>query len=342
MSYLQWLSQEAPETQLHHLMSGYWISAAMGVAAELHLADLMAEGPQPSVDVAQKTGMHPGALYRLVRTLASIGLFTEVTPGQFAVTAMGDLLRTDHPRSLYHLTRYTCTDRQWQRFGALRRSIETGESVDLHIFEDTMRDHWDRHPEERAVFDATMRTMAVQLAAAVVEAFDFAPYRTIVDVGGSHGTMLIAILQRAPHLQGVLFDLPGVAPGATPYLVAAGVHDRCTVVGGDMLTAVPDGGDLYLFSRVLHARNDAQAVTALRNCRRVIDPHGTLLIIEEVLPAGDAPGYAKLSDLNMLVGPGGQERTAAEYQALCAASNFALTQTLPTASRVSIMVGLPH
>ena len=130
-TYLQWLNQAAPDVQLHHLMSGYWISAAMGVAAELNLADLLAAGPQTSAALAQQTQTHPQALYRLLRTLASVGLLTEVEPSAFALTALGALLRTDHPRSMRALTRHACGREQWQRWGALRRAIETGGSVDF-------------------------------------------------------------------------------------------------------------------------------------------------------------------------------------------------------------------
>src|SRR5262245_34996659 len=341
-TYFQWLSQAAPDVQLHHLMSGYWISAALGVAAELNLADLMAEGAQASTDLARMTGTHPAALYRLLRTLASVGLFTEVAPGHFALTEMGAFLRTDHPKSLHGLTRYNCSETQWRRFGALRQSIETGQSVDLKVFGVRMQTYWAEHPEARAIFDVAMRSTAVQVLDAVVRAYDFSPFHTVVDVGGGYGALLSAILHRTPGLRGVLFDRPEVAEGAKRHLAAAGMLDRCKVVGGDMFAAIPSGGDAYVFSRVIHDRDDERAAVALRNCRRVIEPNGTLVLVEEVIPPGDAPGYGKLSDLNMLVGPGGQERTEAEYRALYTAAGFALTQIIPTQSRMSLIVGVPR
>ena len=341
-TYFQWLSQAAPHVQLHHLMSGYWISAAIGVAAELNLADLLAEGARVSTDVARVTGTHPAALYRLLRTLASVGLFTEIAPGHFALTAMGSLLRTDHPQSLHALTRHACGETQWRRFGALRQSIETGQSVDLQVFGLRMSAYWADHPEERAIVDAAMRSLAIQMVEAVVRAYDFSPCRTVVDVGGGYGALLAAILGATPGLRGILLDRPAVAEGATRHLAAAGVLDRCAVVGGDMFTEIPSGGDAYVFSRVIHDWDDERATVALHNCRRVIDPRGTLLLVEEVIPPGDAPGFGKLSDLNMLVGPGGQERTEAEYRALYTAAGFALTQVIPTQSRMSIIVGVPR
>jgi ubiquinone/menaquinone biosynthesis C-methylase UbiE len=205
-----------------------------------------------------------------------------------------------------------------------------------------MQTYWAEHPEARAIFDVAMRSTAVQVLDAVVRAYDFSPFHTVIDVGGGYGAMLSAILNITPRLRGVLFDRPEVAEGATRHLAAAGVLDRCEVVGGDMFAAIPSGGDVYVFSRVIHDRDDARATVALRNCRRVIDPHGTLLVVEEVIPPGDAPGYGKLSDLNMLVGPGGQERTEAEYRALYTAAGFELTRIMPTQSRMSIIVGVPR
>ena len=344
-TYLQWLSQAAPNVRLHHLMSGYQISAAIGVAAELNLADLLAEGARASIDVARMTGTHPGALYRLLRTLASVGLFTEVEPGHFALTEMGSLLRTDHPQSMHALTRYGSGETQWRRFGALRQIIETGQSVDLQLFgvrRTGMSPYWADHPEERAILDAAMRSLAVQLVEAIVRAYDFSPCRTVVDVGGGYGALLAAILGATPGLRGILLDRPEVVEGATRHLAAAGVLDRCAVVGGDMFTEVPSGGDAYVFSRVIHDWDDERATVALRNCRRVIDPRGTLLLIEEVILPGDAPCTGKLTDLSMLVGPGGQERTEAEYRALYSAAGFALTQVIPTQSRMSLIVGVPR
>jgi O-methyltransferase domain/Dimerisation domain len=341
-TYFRWLSQAALDVQLHHLMSGYWISAAIGVTTELGIADLLADGPHASTDLATATGSHPTALYRLLRTLASVGLFSEVEPGCFALTEMGAPLRKDHPKSLHGLTRYNCGEPQWRRFGALRHSIETGQSVDLHVFGVRMRTYWTEHPEEREIFDVAMRSTAIQVLDSVVSAYDFSPFHTVVDVGGGYGALLSAILNITPGLRGVLFDRPEVVERTKPYLASAGVLDRCEVAGGDMFTEIPRGGDAYLFSRVIHDWDDERATLALRNCRRAIDPRGTLLLVEEVIPPGDAPGYGKLSDLNMLVGPGGQERTEGEYRTLFSAAGFELTRVIPTQSRMSIIEGMPR
>jgi len=338
-AYFQQLSQAAPGARLQHLITGYWVSAAIGVAAELGLADLLADGPHSSTDLAAATGSQPAALFRLLRTLASVGLFAEVEPGCFALTEMGALLRQDHPESLHGFTRYAYGNRQWYLFGDLRYSVETGQPAGPHVFGASNHESW---MQQRPIFDAAMRSTTAQVMGAVVHAYNFSQCRTVVDVGGGHGALLTAILSATPGLRGILLDLPGVAEGAKPHLAAAGVLDRCEVVGGDMFTEVPSGGDAYVFSRVIHDWDDTRAAAALASCRRAMGPTGTLLVVEEVIPPGNAPAYGKLSDLNMLVGPGGQERTEAEYRALYTAAGFALTQVIPTPSRMSIIVGVPR
>jgi hypothetical protein len=222
-TYFQWLSQAAPHVQLHHLMSGYWISAAMNVAAELNLADLIAAGQQTSAALAQQTQTQ--TMYRLLRTLASVGLFTEVEPGSFELTALGVLLRTDHPMSMRALTRNACSRMQWQRFGALRRIVETGGSVDLEVLGMSGREYWNHHPEEREIFNEAMVSIVRQVGDAVVRAYDFSRFQTLVDVGGGYGALLSAILTRTPQLRAVLFDRPEVIPGARTHLESAGVLD---------------------------------------------------------------------------------------------------------------------
>ena len=180
-----------------------------------------------------------------------------------------------------------------------------------------------------------------QTANAIAEAYDFSGFDTIVDVGGNHGALLIAILRANPMQRGVVFDLPYVAEGAHEPLQSAGLLDRCAVVSGDMFENVPAGGDAYLFSRVIHDWDDEQSVAALANCRRVMKPQGKLLLAEEVIPPGDTPSYGKQTDLAMLVLINGQERTETEYRALYEAAGFTLTRIIPTRSRISIIEGEP-
>jgi ubiquinone/menaquinone biosynthesis C-methylase UbiE len=183
-----------------------------------------------------------------------------------------------------------------------------------------------------------MVSLVRQVVDAVVRAYDFSRFQMLVDVGGGYGALLSAILQRTPQLRAVLFDRPEVISGARTHLESAGVLDRCQVVGGDFFHGVPQGGDAYLFSRVIHDWNDERATLLLSQCRRAIQPGGTLLLVEEVLLPGDAPCRGKVSDLNMLDGPGGQR----EYRRLYTAAGFELEEVMPTASRMSILVGVPR
>jgi hypothetical protein len=205
-------------------------------------------------------------------------------------------------------------------------------------------DQWEyraRNPEVNAKFNASETSIVTQVANAVASAYDFSGFGRLVDVGGSHGALLIAILKNNPELRGVLFDQPHVVEGAREPLKTASLLERCEIVGGDMFEAVPAGGDAYLLSRIMHGWNDDRAVVILANCRRVMGPQSKLLVAEEIIPAGDVPSYGKLTDLNMLVSAGGQERTEAEYRALYAGAGFTLMRVIPTRSRISVIEGTP-
>jgi hypothetical protein len=340
-TYFEWLSQASPSVQLQQLISGHWIAQAIAVAAELGIADLLAEGPRSSDDVAQAAGCHAGALYRLLRALASLGVFTEVEPKRFGLTPMAEVLRADAPASLRSRAIHICSDVPWRTWGQLGYSVRTGQSAFEHVFGMDTWEYRARNPEVNARFNTSETSIVTQVANAVACAYDFSRLGRLIDVGGSHGALLIAILSVNPELCAVLFDQPHVVEGAREPLVAAGLLERCEIVGGDMFKGVPAGGDAYVLSRVIHGWDDDRSVVILANCRRVMGPHSKLLVAEEVIPPGDVPSYGKLSDLNMLVSPGGQERTEADYRALFTAAGFMLTRVIPTRSRISLIEGTP-
>ncbi len=340
-TYFEWLGQASPGAQLQQLMSGHWIAQAIAVAADLGIADLLAEAPRSSDELARATGSHPRAFYRLLRALASVGVFTEVAPERFDLTPMAEVLRSDTPGSLRSRAIQICSDVQWRTWGQLGYSVRTGQSAFEHIFGMDTWEYRARNPEANARFNASETSIVAQVANAISAAYDFSGFRTLVDVGGSHGALLIAILSVNPELGGVLFDQPHVVEGAKEPLVTAGLLDRCEIIGGDMFKTVPAGGDVYVLSRIMHGWDNDRCVLILSNCRQVMGVHSRLLVAEEVIPPGDIPSYGKLSDLNMLVSPGGQERTEAEYRALYAAAGFTLTQVIPTRSRISLIEGTP-
>ena len=338
--YFEWLNQASPGVQLQFLMSGHWIAQAIGVAADLGIADLLSEGPKTSGELAIATGSNHRALYRLMRALASVGVFTEVEPERFALTPIAEALRADAAASQRDRVLQMCGDVSWRTWGQLGYSVRTGQPAFKRVHGMDAWEYRARNPELDARFNAAMTSLAGQVANAVVSAYDFSGFRTLVDIGGSHGVLLVAILRANPKLRGVLFDLPHVVEGARELLRAASLLERCDIVSGDMFKEVPTA-DAYILSRVIHDWDDERAVVTLVNCCRVMGRYGKLLLAEEVLPPGDVPSYGKLSDLNMLVSPGGQERTEAEYRALYAAAGFELTRVIPTRSRISLIEGEP-
>ena len=329
-----------PPVTLLQMMTGYWASQALYVAAKLGIADHLAAGPVSCADLATATGTDAPSLRRVLRALASVGVFTEAAPGSFALTPLADLLRTDAPGSMRALA-ITYNEEQYRAWGALLHSVQTGGVAFEHLYGMPVFAYFAQHPEVDRVFNEAMIGWTNQVAGAVAGTFDFSPFGTIVDVGGGYGTLLAAILRGNPRARGILFDQPHVVASAEGLLAAAGVADRCARVGGDFFAAVPAGGDAYLLAQILHDWDDERCVTILAQCRRAIPDHGKLLVVELVLPTSEEPFFGKWLDLHMLVMAGGRERTAAEYDALFQAAGFRLTRVVPTAPGPSVVEAVP-
>lgn len=331
---------DATQTLLR-LIVGYRLSQAIAVAARLGIADLVKDGPQCSAALAEATGAHPAALSRVLRLLASEGIFAEVEQGQFASTPLAVWLQADVTGSLRSRAMMDGSDWNWRSWGELMHSVQTGEPAFERLFGMGHFEYLEQHAGDAALFQETMAAQTTQTAQAVVAAYDFSVFRTVVDVGGGHGALIAAVLRAQPHLQGILFDMAPVAAGARTYLEAAGVADRCDVVAGDFFHAVPDGASAYMLKFVIHDWDDARALAILRNCRRAVREPGRLLLVETVIPPGNEPFYGKFLDLNMLVLTGGRERTEAEYRALLARAGFQLTRLVPAHPLLSVIEALP-
>jgi hypothetical protein len=329
-----------PSLALRRLVNGYQVTQAIHVAAVLGIADLLADGPRTSDDLAAATDSHPQALYRLLRALASIGVFREEADRSFALTELGACLRSDAPEPVGSWGAFVGEPYQWQAWGALLHSVRTGENAFRHVHGVDSWTYRARHPELSAGFDRAMTDLSRQVSAAVLEAYDFGRFRHIVDVGGGNGAFLAAILVKHPLTYGVLFDQPHVVAGAAPVLRAAGVQDRCQVVGGSFVEAVPAGGDAYILKAILHDWEDEPCRHILRTCRQAIAAGTALLVVERELGRPNQNPDPKFSDLNMLVGPMGQERTPAEYAALCAAAGFRFVGVTPSAVGTSVYQGV--
>ena len=327
-------------TTLLQMMTGYWVSQALYVVAKLGVADLLTQRLQPVEELAMATQTDAPSLRRVLRALASVGVFTEVSPGTFALTPLAAQLQTGTPDSMRALA-IMYAEEQYRAWGDILHSVRTGETAFEHQFGTSYFAYLAQHPESDRVFNEAMTGWTAQLVSAVVDAYDFSQFKTVVDVGGSYGTLLAAILQNNPTIRGILFDQPHVVAAAEEKLAAAGIAEQCTTVGGDFFVEVPAGGDVYILAQILHDWDDERSVAILRQCRRAVAAHAKLLVIELVLPASEEPFLGKWLDLHMLVLLGARERTAAEYDALFQAAGFALARVIPTAAGQSIVEAVP-
>ncbi|HTU24233.1 MAG TPA: methyltransferase [Pirellulales bacterium] len=323
-------------TKLRILITGSWRTQAIYVAAKLQLADHVAAGKKTADELAAATGTHAPSLYRLLRALASNGIFAEQADRSFELTPLADCLRSDHPSRLNSLAtmlgeeHYIC-------YGQLLEGVRTGEIVFDKIYGAPIFQYLAAHPDKARVFDEAMVGVHGQETAAMLAAYDFAGITTLADVGGGNGSLLSAVLAKHPRLKGMLVDRPDVIPRARELLTAAGVIDRCQLVGGNFFESVPAGADAYLMRHIIHDWEDAKSTLILQNIRQVLPAGGRVLLVEGIVEPGNEPSFIKSLDLTMLLMPGGQERTAEEYKKLLAGAGLRLDRIVPTTSDVSVI-----
>ena len=323
-----------PDVELLNLVTGHWRSRALYLAAQLGVADALAEGPQPVDALAARVGAHPRSLYRLLRALAGLGVFLE-RGGKFELTPAAELLRSDVPGSMRALV-LSIGGVPYAAWGEALYSLQTGKPAFDRVYGKSFFEHHAADAEAGAVFDEAMRAQSSLSHAAVVAAYDFSRFERIVDVGGGTGVLLERILRASPRPRGVVFDQPQVVERARERLAGSDVAARLELVGGDFLAEVPSG-DLLVLAMVIHDWDDETAVKILANCRRALLPGGRVLLSELVLPPGNAPFFGKFLDLDMLVDFGGCERTGDEYRALFDAAGLAQTRILPAYSSRSVL-----
>ena len=332
-------------TQLSRQIFGYWTTHIVGLTARLGIADQLADGPKSAADVAAVIGADGPTLGRLMRALTGLGLLTQHSDGRFALTEAGSCLRDDVSGSLraaaiFHASEYI--QRAW--FG-LEHSIRTGEPAFDYIHGISNWRYRAEHPEDEHVFNGFMTQVSAAEIPVILAAFDFSPYRRVIDVGGGRGHLLAAILENNPDASGVLFDLPSVVEDAEAYLASRGVLARCQLFGGSFFETVPDGGDLYLLKSVTNSVSDESCVAMLSACRRAMDSRSRLLIIEQVMPSGpnvstEVLASVAVRDIGMLVMQAGRHRTEQEFRTVLDSAGFALRQVLP-AGAFSILVAEP-
>ena len=339
------MSQSAPEPPPHapiiELTLGTVLSRALHAVTDRGIPDLLADGPRTSDDLAAEVGVHPIALLQLLRALAPAGIFTHGADGRFGLTPAGETLVSGHPTAAREMVLAIGGPAFWASLGVMPAVLETGRPGAEIALGMSFFDHLRRHPDEEAIFNRTMIAVHGGEPPAVAEAYDFSGIGKLVDVGGGLGTLLVTILQRHPHLTGLLFDAPSVAEAAKGTIAAAGLDGRCATVGGDFFASVPAGGDAYVLSHILHDWDVDSCHTILRNIREAMNPAGRLLVVEMVLPPGAEPHPGKVFDVVMLAIPGGRERTAEEYAELLAPAGFRVERIVPTDSPVSVVEAVP-
>ncbi len=326
--------------QLNRLMNGFWHTQAIYVAAKLGLADLLVAGPQAAEQLAVNTRTHPRALYRLLRALASLGVFVEDNQHRFALTPMAECLRSDIPGSVRSLA-IMRGEWQYEAWGQLLHSVQTQQSAFEKIHGMPLFEFLGQHPEKGQLFDAAMTGVHGRETSAMLQAYDFSEIKTLADIGGGNGEVLTSILKRYPTLRGILFDLPAVAERTRAHVEALGLSERCVVIAGSFFDSVPTGADAYFLRHIIHDWDDEKAITILRHCRQALGERGKLLLVEGLIPPGNEPAISKFFDLAMMVVPGGMERTEDEYRQLLAASGFCITRIVPTATWVSVIEAEP-
>jgi hypothetical protein len=310
-------------------------------AAKLGIADLLANGARTSDELAQEIGVHPRALYRLLRALTMIGLVTEAPGQRFSLTELGATLRGDVPGSMRSWVEFCGDPYYLEAWVDILYSIETGRPAFDHAHGRPLFDYLAEHPQESRVFDQAMTSLTSNDAPDIVAAYDFAFFERLIDVGGGQGTLLLEILQTHQRATGVLFDRPHVTGGAAERIAELGLDGRCVVESGDFFTEVPAGGDAYLLKYILHDWDDANCERILSSCRRAIAPSGKLLAIETVVPPPGVSGHSKLDDIEMMVLLGSQERTEEEYTILLERSGFRLTRVVPVNWLLSVIEAEP-
>ena len=330
-------AMELPQFAMLQMITGFWVSRAIYIAAKLGLADLVKDSPKTAVELARLTGTHSPSLYRALRALASVGVFADDGGGRFAQTPLSETLRSDTPGSLRAIAIVELGQERFPAWGNLMHSVKTGETAFDNIYKQSAWEYYARNPEDARNFNEAMKALTEMINVATLEAYDFSSVDKLVDVAGGTGGLISAILAAHPRMRGVLFDLPHVIAEAGPALDAAGVLDRCETAAGDFFRTVPEGGAAYVMKWIIHDWDDEKATVILKNIHRAMDEKGKLLLIEMIVLEGNQPDLSKLLDLNMMVITGGRERTEGEFKSLLAASGFELTRVIRTTSPVCVI-----
>jgi orsellinic acid C2-O-methyltransferase len=331
-----------PSIELMRLVTGAWAARLVHTAVELGIADHLADGPRDIDFLAAQTRAHAQSLARLLRALTAIGVLHETKERLYSLTTLGVTLQSNVPGSMHAWVLLAFSDDQGTAWEALSHAVRTGEHAFRHIFGTDMWTRLAERPEAARLFDEAMQSLTQGANGRLITNYPFEKFGWIVDVGGGNGSLLLPVLGRHPAMRATIFDLPHVADAARSRIAAAGLSDRCEAVGGDAFVAVPAGADAYVLKGVIHDWEDKEAIAILRTCRAAMSDGSKLILIERILPEqidpDDALTRAKfIHDINMMVNPGGRERTEAEFRALFSQAGLRLTCVLAMPGPLAVM-----
>jgi orsellinic acid C2-O-methyltransferase len=331
-----------PSIELMRLVTGAWAARLVHTAVELGIADHLADGPRGVDFLAAQTGAHAPSLARLLRALTAIGVLHESEERLYSLTPIGVTLRTNVPGSMRAWVLLAFSDDQGRAWEALSHAVRTGELAFRHIFGTDIWTHLAQRPEAARLFDEAMQSLTQGANGRLIANYPFEKFGWIVDVGGGNGSLLLPVLERHPAMRATIFDLPHVADAARSRIAAAGLSDRCEAVGGDVFVAVPAGADAYVLKGVIHDWEDKEAIAILRTCRAAMSDRSMLILIERILPEQIEPDNAVtrakfIHDINMMVNPGGCERTEAEFRNLLSHAGLRLTCVLAMPGPLAVM-----
>jgi hypothetical protein len=322
------------------LISGLHVAGVVACLAQLGIPDLVEAGPKSAEELAKQIGVQPQPLYRLMRAAASVGIMEEGSDGKFSETPMSAVLRSNGSPSLRGYA--IMSGREWHGLGwsRLEHCVRTGERALDEIHGMPLWEYFEKHPEEAKIFNDAMTGLSMIDGPAVAEAYSFDGIGLIVDVGGGHGALLATILAGTPKLKGILYDMPHVVAGAKDGPLKQ-LMGRCTLAGGDMFSSVPSGADAYIMKHIIHDWPDEACIKILKACRKGVNPGGKLLVVDCVIQPGNDFSASKFLDLQMLIFPGGCERSEKQFRELFAEAGWKLSRVIPTSALDSIVEGVP-
>jgi len=323
--------QPPPPAQMMQMITGFWTSCCIYAAAKLDIADHLADKPQSALQLAETTHSHSASLYRLLRALSSAGIFHENESGIFSNTLLGDTLKSDIPGSMKAMALAQLGD-HYNAWGNLVYSVKTGNIAFDYVEEMPVWKYYETHPEEGINFMKAMTGLTGAVIMNVLPVYDFTPYKTIVDIGGGNGALMMAVLNVAPQAQGIVFDEEYVVNETKNNIATKGLTNRCQTEAGSFFDFVPKAADCYLMKMVLHDWDDAKSLVILNNCKNAMKSNSKLLILESVIPGANVPHPGKFMDINMLAMTGGKERTEKEFAALIERAGLRFSKVIPTHS----------